>query len=72
MFLKTFSAKIVRFVAKNMPAWVMKQVQIRTVRNRPQVHFLPRVEDTGTIRPVPQPSLDARRLFDTKRSAQAV
>ncbi|KAG0204211.1 hypothetical protein BGX33_008653 [Mortierella sp. NVP41] len=53
-------AKAVRFCAKHMPAWVMRRVQVRMAINRPQVAFLPRADDTGTIRPAPQPSLSAK------------
>ncbi|KAF9098326.1 hypothetical protein BGX29_007676 [Mortierella sp. GBA35] len=67
-----FSAKVIRFITKRLPVWVMRYVQVRANRNRLQVYFLPRADDTGTVRPAPQPSLDARRLFNTKRSAQTV
>ncbi|KAG0204212.1 hypothetical protein BGX33_008654 [Mortierella sp. NVP41] len=53
-------AKVVRFCAKHMPAWVMRRAQVRMAINRPQVAFLPRADDTGTVRPAPQPSLSAK------------
>ncbi|KAF9091029.1 hypothetical protein BGX23_005545 [Mortierella sp. AD031] len=52
--------KLVRFCAKHMPAWVQQRTFVRMSINRPQVAFLPRVDDTGSVRPAPQPSLGAK------------
>jgi len=50
-----------RFVIKNMPARLNKQVQMRGAANRPQVSFLPLVQDNGSVKPAAQPSLQKTR-----------
>ncbi|KAF9126821.1 hypothetical protein BGW39_006325 [Mortierella sp. 14UC] len=60
MAAKTIVGKIVRFCAKYMPTSVQRKSAIRMAINRPQIAYLPRVEDTGSVRPAPQPSLYAK------------
>ncbi|KAF9345539.1 hypothetical protein BGX26_003018, partial [Mortierella sp. AD094] len=57
---KGLLGKMIRFGAKHMPAWMQRRTAISMNVNRPQVGFLDRVEDTGSVRPAPQISLDAR------------
>ncbi|KAG0342055.1 hypothetical protein BG000_007093 [Podila horticola] len=59
---KGFLGKMIRFGAKHMPAWMQRRTSISMNINRPQVGFLDRAEDTGSVRPAPQTSLDARIL----------
>ncbi|KAF9563169.1 hypothetical protein EC968_004977 [Mortierella alpina] len=54
---RNFKAKIVRYMAKNMPDWLWTFSHTKNVANRPQVAFLPLVQDEGTVRPQYQPSL---------------
>ncbi|KAG0011092.1 hypothetical protein BGZ82_003156 [Podila clonocystis] len=57
---KGFLGKMIRFGAKHMPAWMLRRTAISMNINRPQVAFLDQAEDTGSVRPAPQISLDAR------------
>ncbi|KAF9091036.1 hypothetical protein BGX23_005552 [Mortierella sp. AD031] len=61
-------AKVARFCVKHIPAWVQCQALVRMSANRPQVEFLPRAEDRGSIPPAPQPSLTATA---SRRAAQS-
>ncbi|KAF9932218.1 hypothetical protein BGZ67_004860 [Mortierella alpina] len=54
---RNFKAKIVRYMAKNMPDWLWTFSHTKNVANRPQVAFLPLVQDEGTVKPQYQPSL---------------
>ncbi|CAO3568910.1 unnamed protein product [Mortierella alpina] len=58
---RNLKAKVMRFVIKNMPARLNKQVQMRGAANRPQVSFLPLVQDNGFVKPAAQPSLQKTR-----------
>ncbi|KAF9905574.1 hypothetical protein EC991_001535 [Linnemannia zychae] len=60
MAAKTIVSKIIRLCAKYMPASVQRRASVRMAINRPQISFLPRVDDTGSVRPALQPSLDAK------------
>ncbi|KAG0250094.1 hypothetical protein BGZ95_007312 [Linnemannia exigua] len=57
---KGYLGKVIRFGAKNMPTWMQRRTAISMNINRPQVGFLDRVDDTGSVSPAPQISLDAR------------
>lgn len=46
-----------------MPAWLNKITLSKMVENRPQLSFLPRVEDNGTIKAMNQPSLHRKPAF---------
>lgn len=48
---------IARFASKNMPVWLHRIAIAKMAANRPQVAFLPLVEDKGSVKPIPQPSL---------------
>ncbi|KAG0079271.1 hypothetical protein BGZ90_003109 [Linnemannia elongata] len=65
-------AKVVRFCVKNMPQWVFQQGQNRTTCNRPQCAFLPLIQDTGRVRPAPQPSLSVKTPKDPENNEDKV
>lgn len=46
-----------RFIQRRMPHWLWMIILKSEPSDRPQVSFLPLVEDKGTIPPAPQPSL---------------
>ncbi|KAG0325425.1 hypothetical protein BG004_003224 [Podila humilis] len=48
----------IRFVQRHMPNWLLKSILSKMVVCRPQVSFLPLVEDTGTVPRLAQPSLE--------------
>ncbi|KAG0097694.1 hypothetical protein BGZ93_002175 [Podila epicladia] len=55
---KTFMAKIFRAIFKRLPKWVWNRFFLATMSTaRPQVSFLPLVEDAGSLPPLYQPSL---------------
>ncbi|KAF9563168.1 hypothetical protein EC968_004976 [Mortierella alpina] len=58
---RNLKAKVMRFLMKNMPARLNKQVQMRSAANRPQVSFLPVAQDNGSVKPVAQPSFQKTR-----------
>ncbi|KAG0274425.1 hypothetical protein BGZ96_004330 [Linnemannia gamsii] len=57
---KGYLGKMIRFGAKHMPTWMQRRAAISMNINRPQVRFLSRADDTGSVKPAPQISLDAR------------
>ncbi|KAG0050058.1 hypothetical protein BGZ89_003974 [Linnemannia elongata] len=59
-------SKLTRYISKHIPKWVFDQIQIQATSYRPQVAFLPLVEDTGRYRPAPQPSLSVKTPMDPK------
>ncbi|KAF9091032.1 hypothetical protein BGX23_005548 [Mortierella sp. AD031] len=65
MASKSFAGKAIRFVAKHMPLWLQRRGTNRMSINRMQVAFLPRVEDTGSVRPAPQSSLNTKAPTDS-------
>ncbi|KAG0365578.1 hypothetical protein BC939DRAFT_524869 [Gamsiella multidivaricata] len=54
---KDFSGALVRFTTRRMPKWLWMIALRKMASNRPQVAFLPLVEDKGTVKPTYQPSL---------------
>ncbi|ORY96054.1 hypothetical protein BCR41DRAFT_426765 [Lobosporangium transversale] len=54
---RDLKARIIRYLTKNMPSWLWSIMLKRMVESRPQVSFLPLVEDKGTVPPKYQPSL---------------
>ncbi|KAF9954069.1 hypothetical protein BGZ72_004931 [Mortierella alpina] len=69
----TFKAMISRFFVKNMPTWLWRKVLVRHAAIRPQVSFLPLVEDRGTVRPEYQPSLHKTlEILKSREMAAAV
>ncbi|KAF9184637.1 hypothetical protein BGZ51_003221 [Haplosporangium sp. Z 767] len=72
---KTFKAKIARFIARNMPKSIWRVSQSKNAACRPQVSFLPLVEDSGTVKPQYQPSLEKTRIIledKEKREAETI
>ncbi|KAF9320553.1 hypothetical protein BG003_005736 [Podila horticola] len=72
MGAKNFIAKMARLLFKHMPPWLMRQVIIKACRARPQVSFLPLVQDLGTVKPANQPSLEKTLAIHEKRRAEKV
>ncbi|KAF9285562.1 hypothetical protein BGZ74_001459 [Mortierella antarctica] len=54
---KDFHAIVVKNMLKRLPAWLWKRMLVKSIMARPQVSFLPLVEDKGTVPPMRQPSL---------------
>ncbi|KAG0238173.1 hypothetical protein BGW42_007164 [Actinomortierella wolfii] len=59
---KGYTGKLMRFAARHMPAWMQRKTAISMNINRPQVAFLKRIEDTGSIPPAHQKSLHVQSL----------
>ncbi|KAF9302503.1 hypothetical protein BGZ74_005264, partial [Mortierella antarctica] len=61
LFSKLMTKSLVGFVTKaifkSAPAWLWFRVIVNMSLVRPQVSFLPLVKDTGSVPPLPQPSL---------------
>ncbi|KAF9912574.1 hypothetical protein EC991_009999 [Linnemannia zychae] len=51
------ASKCSRYAVKHIPAWLFKRIQARAFSYRPQVAFLPLVEDNGRVKRAPQASL---------------
>ncbi|KAG0030241.1 hypothetical protein BGZ82_007513 [Podila clonocystis] len=68
---KTMVGAIARFVSKNMPVWLHRIAIARMAANRPQVAFLPLVEDKGSVKSIPQPSLIKSRKLAGNASTTA-
>ncbi|KFH66160.1 hypothetical protein MVEG_08261 [Podila verticillata NRRL 6337] len=54
---KTFTAKVMRTFFKYMPQFIFKQLLAQMSAHRPQLSFLPLVEDKGSVPPAYQASL---------------
>ncbi|KAF9374045.1 hypothetical protein CPC16_001521, partial [Podila verticillata] len=54
---KGFVSRVTKGIFKRMPAWMWHMMIVRLAAARPQVSFLPLVEDKGTKKVQPQPSL---------------
>ncbi|KAI1321060.1 hypothetical protein EDD11_008641 [Mortierella claussenii] len=54
----SWKAMVARFVTRNMPLWLYKLTLKNLVAHRPQVSFLPLVEDKGALEVKPQSSLE--------------
>ncbi|KAF9103088.1 hypothetical protein BGX30_009226, partial [Mortierella sp. GBA39] len=54
---QSMSSKFTRTIIKRIPPWLMRKMESQQYCHRPQIAFLPLVEDKGTFRPSPQPSL---------------
>jgi len=59
---------IARFASRNMPVWLHRIAIAKMAANRPQIAFLPLVEDKGSVKPIPQPSLIKTRKFASNAS----
>ncbi|KAF9897787.1 hypothetical protein BX616_004987, partial [Lobosporangium transversale] len=62
-------ARIIRYLTKNMPTWLWNILVKRMLESRPQVSFLPLVEDKGTVPPIYQPSLQKTLAIRKAREA---
>ncbi|KAG0250137.1 hypothetical protein BG011_008634 [Mortierella polycephala] len=65
---RTMSARLTRFITKNMPRWLWRMILVKNAANRPQVSFLPLIEDKGTVKPQDQPSL--RKTLEILRARE--
>ncbi|KAF8949793.1 hypothetical protein BGZ52_004740, partial [Haplosporangium bisporale] len=66
---KSVQGAIVRYTMKHMPAWLNKITLSKMVESRPQLSFLPRAEDNGTIKAMYQPSLHRKPAFSLPDNA---
>ncbi|KAI1319716.1 hypothetical protein EDD11_003410 [Mortierella claussenii] len=64
-------AKIVRYVARNMPGWLHNMAARTLTARRPQVSFLTLVKDEGTLQPKHQPSLQKTLAIHKARAMVA-
>ncbi|KAI1314761.1 hypothetical protein EDD11_001730 [Mortierella claussenii] len=64
-----WKAKVARFVTRNMPNWLFMFSLRSAMSQRPQVSFLPLVQDDGTLTPKHQASLE-KTLAIHKANAQ--
>ncbi|KAG0362307.1 hypothetical protein BG005_006137 [Podila minutissima] len=67
---KTFKATVMRAFFKYMPRFIWAKLLTQICANRPQLSFLPLVEDKGTVPPAYQPSLH-KTLAIFKRANEA-
>ncbi|KAG0349381.1 hypothetical protein BG004_007008 [Podila humilis] len=68
---KNFQAKFTRAMMRHMPAWLMRRLLVQLASSRPQISFLPQVEDKGTTRPLYQRSLHKTRTILEMRRKEA-
>ncbi|KAG0343494.1 hypothetical protein BG004_005271 [Podila humilis] len=54
---KSFAGAFIRYLHYRMPKWLWSRILKQSVLTRPQVSFLPLVEDKGSVPTLPQPSL---------------
>jgi len=54
---------IIRFINSHMPKWLWRLIMKKAVVFRPQASFLDHVKDTGTVRPIEQPSLIKTKIL---------
>ncbi|KAG0343950.1 hypothetical protein BG004_004865 [Podila humilis] len=66
----SYQGKMARAVMGNMPQWMKERYAQATLACRPQVSFLPLVEDLGKVKRAPQPSLEKTLLILKKRRTQ--
>ncbi|KAF9140911.1 hypothetical protein BG015_001469, partial [Linnemannia schmuckeri] len=57
---QSMSSKITRTIIKRVPTWLMRKMASQQYCHRPQVAFLPLIEDKGSFRPAHQPSLSVK------------
>ncbi|KAF9357706.1 hypothetical protein BGX34_009263 [Mortierella sp. NVP85] len=69
---KNRTGRIARSMIRNLPKWIWLMTLRKLASNRPQVAFLPLVEDKGNVKPVSQPSLSKTRLFKSNDGHVAV
>ncbi|KAG0035933.1 hypothetical protein BGZ82_004917 [Podila clonocystis] len=66
---KSFQARVTRAALKHIPMWLQRKLLMRATETRPQVWFLPLVEDKGSVKPAYQASLQKTLALLKKRSA---
>ncbi|KAF9154192.1 hypothetical protein BG015_001649 [Linnemannia schmuckeri] len=66
MMGQSVASKSTRLIAKHAPAWVFRRIQVKACSYRPQVAFLPLIEETGRVRPAHQPSLSVKAPVETE------
>jgi len=59
----TTSGAIARYFIANMPKWLWVYILKKRFAYRPQASFLDPAKDTGTVRPVGQPSLAKTKVL---------
>ncbi|KAG0039931.1 hypothetical protein BGZ82_006044, partial [Podila clonocystis] len=64
------TASLSRSLFSHMPKWLLRLVVIKMMAPRPQVSFLPLVEDKGTKKPLYQPSLVKTLAIHKARAAK--
>ncbi|KAF9907104.1 hypothetical protein EC991_011322 [Linnemannia zychae] len=69
---KNLIATISRFVMKHIPEWLWRLSLAKMSANRPQVSFLPLVEDIGTVKSAYQASLDKTQKILREKESKAV
>ncbi|KAG0058174.1 hypothetical protein BGZ90_005094 [Linnemannia elongata] len=62
MTTRTITGALLRAFTRNMPQWLQRKNAIRGTINRPQLYWLPQIEDTGSVKAAPQPNLWQKRL----------
>ncbi|KAG0284017.1 hypothetical protein BGZ96_011620 [Linnemannia gamsii] len=67
MIGQSMASKLTRFFTKHIPVWLFKRIQERACSYRPQVAFLPLIEDAGRVKPAPQPSLHVKAPVERKQ-----
>ncbi|KAF9195122.1 hypothetical protein BGZ51_004549 [Haplosporangium sp. Z 767] len=60
-----FTGSLVRMMMNNLPHFIWIMIRAKSSGYRPQISFLPLVEDKGTYRPTYQPSLETTRPKNT-------
>jgi len=60
---KGISGAIIRYISTHMQKWLWAFVLKKGFAYRPQASFLDHVKDTGTVRPIEQPSLIRTKIL---------
>ncbi|KAF9426481.1 hypothetical protein BGZ94_006468 [Podila epigama] len=71
VFETTWKGACARFALNHLPKWIMDRAAYRHVPCRPQVAFLPLVDDYGTIKASRQPSLEKTLPIVKRRQLEA-
>lgn len=58
---------LIRSLFRRMPRWLVKKLLFKMGCVRPQVSFLPLVQDRGSIKPMDQPSLNKTLAYHKER-----
>ncbi|KAF9145265.1 hypothetical protein BG015_011952 [Linnemannia schmuckeri] len=61
------SSRITRYILKHTPSWAMRRLERRQFTHRPQAAFLPAVEDKGSVKTAPQPSLTIKTPVEAQQ-----